>query len=182
MRVLAPEDPEYLESRSGLYSAMVRVEQSLAMLLLLGLFLLIVVQVTARYVFSSPISGSEELARFIFIWFTFAAASFVAARRKHITVQLYGGGKTGKLVSVIEAFAYLVMIIVSVVMVIGGVLMVQSTWNVSSPGIGMPFRFVYSALPVGFALVAVHSALNLLLALRLPGQFAGKQEIETAGL
>lgn len=182
MTAVMPQDDQYLESRSGLYRALVLVEQSLAMLLLLALFALITVQVTARYVFSSPISGTEEIARFIFIWFTFAAASFVAARRKHITVQLYGGGQTGKPVAVIEAFAYLVMIAVSVAMVVGGFLMVQSTWNVGSPGTGLPYRFVYSALPVGFALVAIHSALNLVLALRHPRQFAGKPDIETAGL
>lgn len=182
MNALAPQDDQYLESRSGLYRALVRVEQSLAMFLLVALVTLVSVQVTARYVFSAPISGTEEISRFTFIWFTFAAASFVAARRKHITVQLYGGGKTGKPVAAIEVFAYLVIIAVSIAMVVGGVLMVQSTWNVTSPGTGLPLRFVYSALPVGFALIAVHSTLNLLLAWRHPEQFAGQKEVETAGM
>lgn len=182
MSSVAPQDEQFLESRSAIYRALVRVEQVLAMLLLVALFLLIIVQVTARHGFSAPISGTEELARFTFIWFTFAAAAFVSARRKHIIVQLYSGGKTGKFVAGVEAFAYLVMIAVSVGMVIGGILMIQSTWNVSSPGTGLPLRFVYSALPVGFALIAVHSSLNLALALRYPRQFAGEKEIETAGL
>lgn len=182
MTAVAPQDAQYLESRSGIYRILVRAEQSLAMLLLMALFSLIIVQVTARYVLSAPISGTEEIARFTFIWFTFAAASFVAARRKHITVQLYGGKRTGRIVAAVEAFAYIVMIVVSMAMVVGGFLMVQSTWNVSSPGTGLPFRFVYSALPVGFALIAVHSTLNLVLALRHPEQFIGQQEPETAGL
>lgn len=182
MTALVPEDDGYLESRSRVYRVLVRAEQGVAMLLLAVLFLLIILQVTSRYVFSAPISGTEEIARFTFIWFTFMAASFVAARRKHITVQLYGGGSTGKLVAAVEVFAYLVMIVVSVAVVVGGVLMIRSTWTVSSPGVGLPFRFVYSALPLGFALIVVHAALNLVLAARHPEQFAGKQDVETAGL
>lgn len=178
MSAVAPSDDRYLESRSRPYRALVATEQVLAISLLVGLFGLIVVQVTARYVFNSPISGTEEIARFTFIWFTFAAASFVAARRKHITVQLYSGKRTGRIVAAIEVFAYVVMIVVSVAMVVGGFLMVQSTWNVSSPGTGLPFRFVYSALPVGFALIAIHSTLNLVLALRHPEQFLEEKDIE----
>lgn len=177
-----PGDEQYLESKSLVYRVGVRAEQGLAIFLLAGLFVLVIVQVAARHGFSAPISGTEELARFSFIWFTFAAASFVAARRKHIVVQLYGGGKTGKIAAWIEAFAYVVVIVVSVVMVVGGFLMVQSTWNVSSPGAGLPYRFVYSALPIGFALISLHAALNLVLALRHPEQFTGEKEIETAGL
>ncbi|RJN32376.1 TRAP transporter small permease [Nesterenkonia natronophila] len=182
MSTVSPQDDEFLESKSGIYRGLVRVEQALAILLLVTLFLLIIIQVTARHGFSAPISGTEELARFTFIWFTFIAASFVAARRKHIIVQLYGGGGTGRLIAAIEVFAYTIVIAVSIAMVIGGFLMVQSTWNISSPGTGLPYRFVYSALPIGFALIALHASLNLVLALRHPEQFVGKKDIETAGL
>lgn len=177
----SPADEDFLESRSRAYSALVRVEQVVSCALLVSLFAIIVVQVAARYVFQSPVSGTEELARFTFIWFTFAGASFVAARRKHIIVQLYGGGRTGKAVAAVEVFAYLVVIVVSAMMVYGGFQMVQGTWAVSSPGLGLPFRYVYSALPVGFALVALHSVANLVLALRYPHQFAGEKDVETAG-
>lgn len=180
--MLAPGDEEFLESKSAAYRVLVRAEQILAMLLLTVLLVLIIVQVAARHGLNAPISGTEELARFTFIWFTFAAASFVAARRKHIIVQLYGGGKSGKIVAVIESFAYAVMIVVSIAMAVGGFFMVQSTWNLTSPGTGLSFRFVYSALPAGFALIAVHAALHLALAIRHPEQFAGEKDIGTAGL
>lgn len=177
-----PADEQYLESKSPFYRWLVTVEWALAVLLLIGLFAAIITQVTARYVFSAPISGTEEIARFTFIWFAFAAAAFVGARRKHIIVQIYGGGRTGRVVAWIEIFAYAVVIALSLVMVYGGWLLVQSTWGNTSPGAGIPYMFVYSALPVGFALIALHAVCNLVLALRHPEQFAGTKEIETAGL
>lgn len=178
----SPADEQYLESRSRVYRFIVGVEQSVSMLLLGLLFVIVLAQVMARYVFSAPLSGSEELARFTFIWFTFAAASFVAARRKHITVQLFGGGRTGKAVAVVEVFACAVVIVVSIAMTFGGVQMIQSTFHLASPGAGIPLRFVYVSLPAGFALIAVHSALNLILALRHPSQFAGSPDMDKAGL
>ncbi|WP_022873057.1 TRAP transporter small permease [Nesterenkonia alba] len=178
----APEDAHYVEERSRVYKVLVNAEFVLAALLLVMLFAVVITQVVARYVFSAPISGSEELSRFTFIWFTFIAASFVGARRKHIIVQLFTGGKTGKLAAAAEVFAYLVMIAVSAVLIFGGVLMVTTMWDIASPGLEMPYRFVYSALPVGFVLIAVHAVVNLVLALMHPEQFAGQQDVETAGL
>ncbi len=178
----AADDPRYAEERSRSYRFLVNAEQALAALLLATLFVLIIVQVVARYVFNSPISGTEELSRFTFIWFTFVAGSFVAARRKHIIVALFTGGRSGRLAAAAEAFAYAVMIAVSIALVVGGVMMVTTMWDISSPGVEVPYRLVYSALPVGFALIGLHALVNLILAVRHPEQFAGKHDVETAGL
>lgn len=176
------EDPYSLESRSRGYRLLVNAEQTLAALLLAALFALIIVQVVARYVFSSPISGTEELSRFTFIWFTFMAAAFVGARRKHIIVALFRGGRTGRAAAAAEVFAYAVMIAVSIALVVGGILMVSTMWEISSPGVEVPYRLVYSALPVGFALIGLHALVNMILAFRHPEQFAGRHDVETAGL
>lgn len=179
---LAPEDPRYLESRSTAYRVLTRVEQLVASLLLVGLFAVIVVQVVARYIFNAPIGGSEEIARFAFIWFTFTAVSFVAARRKHITVKLYGGGATGKGAAAVEVLAYIIMAAASIGMIIGGIHVLNSMWHIASPGTETPYPLVYSVVPIGFALVAMHAAVNAVLAVRSPQQFAGQDDVETAGL
>lgn len=178
----AADDPRYVEERNRGYRFLVNAEQTLAALLLATLFILIIVQVVARYVFNSPISGTEELSRFVFIWFTFVAACFVAARRKHIIVALFKGGKSGKLAAAAEAFAYAVMVAVSIALVVGGAMGVTTMWDIASPGLEIPYRFIYSALPVAFVLIALHALVNLVLAVRHPEQFAGKKDVETAGL
>lgn len=176
------EDPKSLEARSRSYRLLMNVEQTVAALLLLTLFVVIVAQVTARYVFNSPIAGSEELARFTFIWFTFIAATFVGARRKHITVQLFSGGKTGRIGAAAEIFAYVVMVAVSVSLVIGGAIMVHTMWDIASPALELPYRFIYTALPIGFVLIGIHAVVNMILAFKHPEQFAGSSDVETAGL
>lgn len=179
---LSPGDSRYPESRSRVYSVMVRVEHAVAALFLGVLLVLVIAQVFTRYVLGSPLTWSEELARFVFIWFTFSAAAVVAARRKHITVLLYNGRGTGRLVSVVEGFATALVVVVSVAMTIGAVSLMSSASRLISPGTGIPLSVVYAAAAVGFGLIALHSVLNLYLALRFPRQFLGTVDIEKVGV
>jgi TRAP-type C4-dicarboxylate transport system permease small subunit len=49
---------------------------------------LIFTQVVMRYVFSSSIYWSEEMARYLFIWQAWIAASFATKRSKHINLDI----------------------------------------------------------------------------------------------
>lgn len=182
MEQLEPGDERYLESRSLPYRLLVRTEFALGLALLTALLLVVMVQVVSRYVFASPFSWTEELARFVFIWMVFAGAAFVTARRRHLAVQLYGGGKTGKAVAVVEAFATVIVIVVSVAMMIGSGELMVATANLTSPGTQIPFPVVYAASAVGFALIAFHSVCNLYLTIRYPSQFVGSIDIEKGGI
>lgn len=179
---LKPGDERYIESRSRAYSVLVAVEEGISALLLVTLLALISLQVFTRYVLNSPFSWTEELARFVFIWFTFTAAALVTARRRNIVVQLYGGGKTGRWVSYIEVFAQLCVIVTSVVMTYGGVQLMRGAARLVSPGTSIPLSFVYAAATVGFALIAFHSVFSLYLSARYPSQFAGMQNPEKGGI
>jgi TRAP-type C4-dicarboxylate transport system permease small subunit len=53
--------------------------------LLLGIMLLILTyQVVLRFIFNSSNAWSEELARYLFIWFIFIGASYAAQKTAHI--------------------------------------------------------------------------------------------------
>ena len=51
--------------------------------------LLVFVQVIMRYVFSSSLSWSEELARFIFLWVSWVGASYAVKERAHFRVEMF---------------------------------------------------------------------------------------------
>ena len=69
--------------------SLVRFEQFAAIGLLVVILVTMGMQVVSRYVFGSPISWSEEVARLAMIWLTFVASSFVAAKKQHIAVDLF---------------------------------------------------------------------------------------------
>ena len=50
--------------------------------------IVVFVQVVMRYVFANSLSWSEELARFIFLWFSWVGASYAVRERSHFRVEM----------------------------------------------------------------------------------------------
>ncbi|MGC0252064.1 TRAP transporter small permease [Pseudactinotalea sp. Z1748] len=178
----APSDQDYLEKKSRIYGAVVFIERVLSMWLLTALLVLIGIQVFTRYVLNSPFVWTEELARFVLIWFAFMSAAFVMARRRHITVLLYSARSSGRVIAAIDAFAYFVVLMVSAVMTYGGWDLVRATGRLNAPATDIPLSVVYAALLVGSVLMTLHAAFNLYLAARYPGRYQESDDIEKIGL
>jgi TRAP-type C4-dicarboxylate transport system permease small subunit len=167
---------------------LVRLEQVLAVGLLATILLAMGAQVIARYVFGAPLSWSEEVARLAMIWLTFIAASFVAAKREHIAVDLYGAGpataegakpQTGFVARCLARIfdrrvASIVVLFTTSLMLLGGLRFVWRVYPVGSPSIGISKSFWYGAATVGLALISLHTLTDLVgLRPRLP--LAGKR-------
>lgn len=167
---------------------LVRIEQAFAVALLAVLLIAMGAQVVARYVFGSPLSWSEEVARLAMIWLTFIAASFVAAKREHIAVDLYGPGPAfpagakprpgfvGRCLARIfdRRVASAVVLLTTSLMLLGGLRFVWRVYPVGSPSTGISKTIWYGAATVGLALISLHTLADLVgLQPRLP--MAGKR-------
>lgn len=62
-------------------------EISISVFLLLFMTALIAIQVFMRYVMGEPLSWSEELARYVFIWLIYLMISYSAREMKHIKID-----------------------------------------------------------------------------------------------
>ena len=58
----------------------------ISIILLVSVILLIFLQIISRYVFSSPYSWTEELARYIFILLSFLGASLALSRYELVAI------------------------------------------------------------------------------------------------
>ncbi|GAA2093968.1 TRAP transporter small permease [Brevibacterium salitolerans] len=157
-----------LEQSSGIYRWIIRLERSVASVFLLGVFVLVLTQVVSRYVFSSPLSWTEELARIVMVWLTFLAAMFVSSRRAHITVDLLASAVPPRVSRAVGMFAELVVILTAAVMSIAGIAMVVLVSGVSLPATSLPTTLLYGAAVVGFIGIFIHSILALYLQIRHP--------------
>lgn len=154
---------------------LVRIEQVFAVALLAVLLIAMGAQVIARYVFGSPLSWSEEVARLAMIWLTFIAASFVAAKGEHIAVDLYGAGPTpgdgekpqpGFVARCLARIydrrvASAVVLLAASLMLLGGLRFVWRVYPVGSPSTGISKSIWYGAASVGLALIALHTLADL---------------------
>ncbi len=134
---------------------------------LLGLLLgLMTAQVAARYVFGSPIAWSEELARFVLIWLGFIAAALVMGEGRHITVDVTSRmlSRRGRLV--LECVSSVAVIVACAMILPAGVAFAQQVGSIRSPALRIPMSWWYWGTALGFGLVALHTAANLILAIR----------------
>lgn len=67
----------------------VKMEKIMLIFLISEMVILAAVQILSRFVIKKPISWSEELLTYSFIWLSFIGASFALATNKHFEVDLF---------------------------------------------------------------------------------------------
>jgi len=117
-------------------------------------------QVISRYVFSSPSSWTEELARFLMIWVGLLGAAYAFRTGVHLGLDLLPNKLEGRSAEILKLFTLGAVILFSVaVLVVGGSKLVGLTWELRqySAVMGLPMAFVYSVIPVAGALICVYA-------------------------
>jgi C4-dicarboxylate transporter, DctQ subunit len=119
--------------------------------------LLVFVQVVLRYVFNYSLSWSEEIARYLIVWFVFIGSSIAVREKAHATMDAlvtYLPIKGKKIFSII---ANLISIVFCVFLIWSGSGIVTSVIEFGSvtPSTGLPMFIPYLAIPVGASLMAI---------------------------
>ena len=123
-------------------------------------------QVVARYGFSAPLSWSEELSRFLFVWLSFLAAWLAWQRREHIAVDVLPEGLRPAAARLCEALA----LGFAVVAMVTGMRLMGLAARQPSAALNLPMVWVYAGFYAGFGLIAGDIVLGWLRAL------AGRRE------
>jgi TRAP-type C4-dicarboxylate transport system permease small subunit len=124
--------------------------------------LLLVVAVLSRYVLQLPIVTSIEMTRIAFVWACFLGAAVGLKRGLHVRVVAF--------VSLAPTWCHSVIpVIVHGSFLIFALLMVWQGWGLTArmfvttfPTLGISQGWLYMALPVAGALMALHAASALL--------------------
>jgi TRAP-type C4-dicarboxylate transport system permease small subunit len=117
-------------------------------------------QVVSRYVFSSPSSWTEEVARFLLIWIGVLGASYAFRTGVHLGLDILPKKLTGNSAKILKLFTLLSVMGFSIaVLVIGGGNLVALTWELKqySAVLGLPIAFVYSVIPIAGALICFYA-------------------------
>ncbi|PKM54158.1 MAG: TRAP transporter small permease [Firmicutes bacterium HGW-Firmicutes-5] len=127
-------------------------------LCVIGMIIVIFMQVIFRFIFNNPLSWSEELARYLFVWITFLGASICARERGHIGMDFVVSKFPDKWQSIVEHIGLLLMIVTSITIAITSMETVISNFGQTSPALRLNMGFIYSAIPIGFIYTAVYYA------------------------
>ncbi|WP_346688338.1 TRAP transporter small permease [uncultured Cloacibacillus sp.] len=119
---------------------------------------LVFLQVIMRYVFSSSLSWSEELARYLFLWQIWLGASYAVKERKHLRIEAVQSmikSASGKIR--FELVALFLWLVFSIFMVYKGGELVKLLFirGQVSPAMRVPMAYAYASVPVGCLLMSV---------------------------
>ena len=117
-------------------------------------------QVISRYVFASPSSWTEEVARFLLIWIGVLGAAYAFRTGVHLGLDILPKKLTGVSAKVLKLFTLLAVMIFSVsVLISGGGSLVALTWELRqySAVLGLPIAFVYSVIPTAGVLICLYA-------------------------
>jgi TRAP-type transport system small permease protein len=138
-------------------------------------FLMLVVmliQIASRYVFGIGVPWTDEVSRYLYISEIFLGTALAQRTHEHISISVVTDllPVTGK--KIFAAVADLITIVVSGLIVYGGILMMQVTKGIYASTFNMSFSYLYLVQIIGIILFA-------LLVLRdLISQFSSKERTD----
>jgi len=118
---------------------------------------LVFIQVVSRYVFNSPTSWTEEMARLCFVWISMIGAYMGVKTKGHISIETFVHyaykEKTRTYISAIVSFCILFY---SFYLAGMGVIMIKRNINTLTPVLMISFSYLYLAFAVAGFLMAVY--------------------------
>lgn len=121
-----------------------------------------------RYIFKSSFAPSEEWARILFMYITFFGSIEGFYRGRHIAVDMVTSLLTGLTKKTVDVVAQLFALAALVLLLIGGISLVQQTIDTATVATGLNMAFVNGTLPVMALAVIVIRGRELLITLKKP--------------
>jgi len=140
-----------------------RFDQAILLVLLALLVVVVFLQVASRFVFKLPIEWSEEMARFIFIWFCWLGCSFATCSYHHIRITAHFRIMPTRLALWLLRLGDVLWIAFNLVVLLGGILYLDSILE-------FPYRamitdinmfWIFLPIPVIFLVFTLRVAFNL---------------------
>lgn len=131
-------------------------------LVILSVFTVVVIfsQVVLRYVFSSSLPWSEEIARYAFIWMIYVGVSYGVKKQKHLSVDVITMLFEGKGRVIINMIANVLFLLFALIITYYGIDIVGRITR-ESAALEIPMEYVYLALVVGMILTTIRLVQNI---------------------
>ena len=138
------------------------IENAVIILGLSAMFLILLAQVIMRYVFSRPLTWSEEAARFIFVYVSFIGISYAYRQKGHIRMEVVVNLFPQAVRRGLEVLINLGTIALFCYMIPFSFRFIGIQAGVKATATHIPMSIDYTALPLGMALSCVRLLISSL--------------------
>ena len=140
-----------------------RIEEIIIVFGLGTMTLAIGLQVFMRYIMQNSLSWSEELARYLFIFFVYAGISYGVKKKRHIKVEAFTMWLPAKAQAYIQIVSDLLFLAFAAFAIYFGAITAARVLALRqvSPALDIPMGYISATLPFGYALTAIRLLQNL---------------------
>jgi TRAP-type C4-dicarboxylate transport system permease small subunit len=125
-------------------------------ILMVIMFITVCLQVFFRYVLEEPLSWSEELARYAFVWVSFLGAAMALGKRLHFGVDYFVNKFPPRFSAGLEVGTNLLILIFVLVIIVKGYETTLSAGAMLSAGLNVRMDAVFAAIPVSGIIMAYY--------------------------
>ena len=122
------------------------------------------VQVVTRYLFNSSMVGTEELARYCYIWMSLLGGSIAVGRWAHTAITVVYDMVPRIPKKIMFIFQNVCVILLAVIFIFGGIKMIQVTGNQTTPTLHLSKALIYWSVPLAGAGMILHAIENIIYA------------------
>jgi TRAP-type C4-dicarboxylate transport system permease small subunit len=131
-----------------------------------GIFLCVIAQVVWRYVFNNPLTWSEELARYLFIWCAFLGWLIASRRGSHLAMTFVVDRLPVSAQASIAVVVQLATLWFAWLLGSRGLRLVRNNWDVENVAVPFNLGVVYLIEPIAAIVIATYALMALRDALR----------------
>lgn len=115
-------------------------------------------QVITRFVLKNPSTVTEEILRYLLVWTTMVGGAYAYGRRKHLSINMLAKKLPPRAQKLLDIFVQTVVIAFCVVvMIVGDLRLVETTFNQISSALHLPMPYVYASILVGGVLIIFYA-------------------------
>ena len=126
-----------------------------------GIFLCVIAQVVFRYVFNNPLTWSEELARYLFIWCAFLGWIVASRRGSHLAMTFAVDRLPHRGRVALSALVQLATLVFAWLLGSRGLALVRNNWDVENVAVPFNLGVVYLIEPIAAAFIAMYAVMAL---------------------
>lgn len=139
----------------------------------------VLLQIVTREVFRTPISWSEESARFLYLWMVFLGISMITKKRKNICIEIIQNLFKNKGRIVYDIIVSAITLIMSCYLFYYFIEYVEFSMGVRTTALQIQYGFVYLCAPIGMLLCIIRCV--QLIVSDIKALIHGKCEVPSIG-
>ncbi|MEH6473250.1 MAG: TRAP transporter small permease [Halopseudomonas sp.] len=139
------------------------LEATLAAALLASIVIFIIAQIFMRYIAENPLSWTEEIILWAFVWFIWIGISYAFKERRHVKVTVFVDFLPDKLKMALEVIIDLLIITFFVILIWQSFKLITLPYVLSQTSVvlNLPIALLYASAPAGAVLSVYRITQNL---------------------